>query len=163
MCVPLAVLSIATTLAGAAASAVGSVYAGNVQAANYEAQAQGANVQAQAERDAGAYAAQRQDERNQRLTGQQVTAAARSGVDLQGTPMSLILDARTEGELDKMAIRRNAQTKSNLLNYEATVAKANAKTSKTGGYIGAIAPVLTGVSSSFDTYARSRTSKSPSQ
>lgn len=163
MCIPLAVLSIATTLAGAAASAAGSIYAGQAQSASYKAQAQGLNAQAQAERDAGAYASERQDERNQRLTGQQITATARSGLDLYGTPVSVILDARTEGELDKMAIRRNAQTKSNLLNYEATAAKANAKTSKTGGYIGAIAPVLTGVSSSFDTYARSRTSKSPSQ
>jgi type II secretory pathway pseudopilin PulG len=156
MCIPLAALSIIGSLAGAAASAAGSIYQGQAQAASYKAQAKSAEMQAQAERDAGSYASARQDERNQRLTGQQVTAVARSGVDLYGSPTSVIADARTEGELDKMAIRRNAQFKSNLLQYEAKVAKMNAKTSKTAGYIGAIAPVLTGVTGAFDTYSKNQ-------
>lgn len=155
MCLPaLAAVSIVTSLAGAAASAAGSIYQGQAQSAAYKAQAKSLEMQAQAERDAGSYASARQDERNRRLTGQQVTATARSGVDFYGTPASIVADARTEGELDKMAIRRNAQFKSNLTAYEARIAKMNAGTAKTAGYIGAIAPVLSGVSGAFDSYSK---------
>ncbi|MEY5060759.1 MAG: hypothetical protein RIS45_680 [Planctomycetota bacterium] len=154
MCPP--VIAIALTMAGAAASAAGSIYSGMAQSAAYKAQAKAKAYEAQGEREAGAYASARQDERNQRLTGQQVTAAARSGSDLLGTPLSIIADARTEGELDKMAIRRNAQFRSNLSMYESKVAKMNASTARTGGYIGAIAPVLSGVTSSYDIYQKSK-------
>ncbi len=157
MCIPLAAISIITTLAGAAASAAGSVYSGMAQSATYKAQAKAAQYEAQAQREEGAYASARQDERNQRLTGQQVTATSRSGVDLSGTAGSLIADARTEGELDKMAIRRNSDFKSNLSLYEAKVSRMNAKTARTGGMIGAVAPVLSGVTSSFDTYQKYKT------
>jgi hypothetical protein len=156
MCIPLAAIAIATTLAGAAASAAGSIYSGMAQSAAYKAQAKAKAYEAQGEREAGAFASARQGERNDRLTGQQVTAAARSGSDLFGTPLSVIGDARTEGELDKMAIRYNSTFRSNLSLYESKVAKMNASTAKTGGYIGAIAPALSGITSSFDTYQRSK-------
>lgn len=150
----MAAISIATTLASTAASAAGAVYQGQAQAASYKAAANAAAIEAAGEREAGAYASARQDERNRALTGQQVTAVAASGVDLYGSPTTVIADARTEGELDKMAIRRNAQVKSDFSLYEAKANRANAKSARTAGYVGAIAPVLTGVSSSFDTAAK---------
>jgi hypothetical protein len=129
-----------------AASAAGSIFSGMSQAAGYEASAQGKKYQAQGQREQGAYDSRRQDDRNKRLTGQQITAVASSGVDLWGTPLDVVADARKEGEMDKQAIRYGAQFNSNLSLYEAKVDKMNAGIAKTGGFIGAIAPLVNGFS-----------------
>lgn len=134
---------------GAAVSAIGSIYSGMAQAAGYKAEAQAKKYEARAQSEAGSYESRQQDDRNKRLTGQQITATAASGVDISGTPSDVIVDSRTEGEMDKRAIRYNYQFKANLANYEAKVAKMNAKQAKTGGIIGALAPIVSGLGSSF--------------
>lgn len=134
---------------GGLASAAGSIYSGMTQAAGFKAQAQGKRYEADAASQSGSFESQQQENKNARLTGQQITAAASNGVSIAGTPGDVIVDSRTEGEMDKQAIRYNYQFKSNLADYEAKVAKVNAKSAKTGGIIGAIAPILSGIQSSF--------------
>lgn len=134
---------------GGLVSAAGSIYSGMAQSASYKAQAQAKRYEADAASQSGSFESQQQENRNARLTGQQITAAASNGVSIAGTPGDVIADSRTEGEMDKQAIRYNYQFKSNLADYEAKVAKMNAKTVKVGGIIGAIAPVLSGIQSSF--------------
>jgi hypothetical protein len=118
-----------------------------VQANNYEQQQKALKVQATSLMDQGGYEAGRQDDRNRRLTGQQITATAASGVDLSGSPLDVIADSRSEGELDKAAIRYNAQIRSNQAQYEAKVAGQNAQQVETGAMIGAIAPIIGGSTS----------------
>ena len=137
---------------GGIVSAIGSIYSGMAQSAAYKAEAQAKKYEAQAQREQGSYESSRQIERNARITGQQVTAVASSGVDIWGTPSDVVADTRSEGEMDVQAIRHNSQFKSNLSEYEAKIAKMNAKQAKIGGIIGAAAPLInsfSGIGSSF--------------
>lgn len=147
MCLP--AIGIIAGLAGGVASAMGSIYSGQVASANYKAEERALKIDARNQRAIGGYNAQRQEDKNERLTGQQVTAAAASGVDLTGTPLDVVVDSRKEGNLDVQAIRWGAAQRANNSLYAASVAKQNASTAKTAGYIGAIAPILSGVSTSF--------------
>ena len=135
---------------GGVLSAVGTLYSAAAQSAAYSAEAKAKQYEARATSEAGSYESGKQADRNARLTGQQITAAAASGVDISGSPSEVITDSRSEGEMDKQAIRYNYQFKSNLANYEAKIAKMNSRTAMTGGVIGAIAPLIKGVGSSFD-------------
>jgi hypothetical protein len=136
-------------LIGGLVSAAGTIYSGMAQSASYEAAAQAKEYEARGKSQMGSYESARQDERNQRLTGQQITATASSGVDLSGTPGAVIADSRSEGEMDKQAIRYGAQFGANLSMYESKVAKMNAKTARTGAVIGALAPVISGIGNGF--------------
>lgn len=147
MCLP--AIGLIAGLAGAGLSAVGSIYAGQVNSANYKAEERALKIDARNQRAIGGYNAQRQEDKNERLTGQQVTAAAASGVDLTGTPLDVVVDSRKEGNLDVQAIRWGAAQRANNSLYAAKVAGNNASTAKTAGNIGAIAPFLTGVQTSF--------------
>jgi hypothetical protein len=137
---------------GAVAGAAGSFYSGMAQGAAYDAEAKGLRYQAEAELDAGAYEQGAQTRQNERVTGQQVAAIGSSGVDIWGTPMDVIQDSRAEGELDRLAIGRNAVARSNITRYRGDIAKMNAGLARTGGMIGAIAPMVqgfTGLQTSF--------------
>ena len=152
---------------GAVVSAIGSIYQGKAQAAAYKAEAANHRANAKAKRlearmiaEEGAYASGQQIDANARLTGDQVTAFAASGLDSSyGSAGDVIADSRREGEMDVAVIRRNASYRSRLTGYgakidifQSKVALMNADSAKTAGYIGAIAPLIngfTGLGSSF--------------
>lgn len=133
MCVP---------MLGAVVAGVGSLMSGMAQAASYDANAKAMDAQAQSERETGAYESARFGEKTERMTGKQVTAIAAQGLDLSGTPLDVVVDSRTEAELDRAAIRANWQQKSNMSAYQAKVDRMNAKSARVGAVIGAIAPVI---------------------
>lgn len=132
-------------LIGAVASAAGSIYSGLAAAAGYKAQAQAAKYEAEVQRNQGALESRRQGEMNARLAGKQITATASSGVDLYGTATDVIADSRREGEFDKQLIRWNSSNKAKLKEYEAKVANMNAGSATVGGFIGAVAPLVNGM------------------
>ena len=132
--------------AGALIGAAGSLFQGMAQASAYKAEAKGLEYQAQAERSAAGYEAGRLDERGRRLTSQQVTAFSAEGVSIaSGSPAQVILDSKTEVELDKGAIRFNAEAKARNLEYQAKVAKMNAKSAVIGGVFNAVAGAVSGL------------------
>lgn len=135
---------------GAVVSGIGALASGMQQAAQYKAQAKALKVQAQGERNVGSYEALRAQERGDLAVSKNITGMAAKGLDITtGTPQDVILDSATEVALDVGTIRANAQVQSNKTDYEAKIAKMNAKSAKTGAIIGAIAPVLSGVGSTF--------------
>ena len=136
MCVP---------IIGALVSGIGSIMSGMAQAAGYEAQAKSQDMQAQAQRNAGSYDSARQAEKVARVTGQQITGTAAMGVDLSGSPVDVIVDSQTEGNLDKAAIRTNWQQKANISNYDAKISRMNAGQATMGGFIGALSPIVGGL------------------
>jgi hypothetical protein len=138
----------ALAILGGVAQAAGSIYSGMASAAGYEASAEGKKLEAITTLDSGAYDMNLQDQRNKALTGKQVTATAASGVDLWGTPADVITDSAVQGEMDKGAIRYNAQAKYKTKMYESSIDKMNAKSAETGGFVGAIAPLI-GIGSAF--------------
>lgn len=133
-------------MVGALVSAAGSIYSGMTQSAGYQAAAKSHEMQAQADLNAGSYQSARHEEKMARLTGQQITATAANGVGLSGSPMDVIIDSKAEGELDKAAIRGNWQQKSNIETFNAGVSRMNAGSAMTGGFIGALAPIVKGTS-----------------
>lgn len=144
---------------GAVVSAMGSIYEGKARAAAYKAEsanhlanARAKRLEARAIADEGAFASDQQLDQNARLTGDQVTAFAASGLDSSsGSAGDVIADSRREGEMDVAAIRRNASYRSALTRYGAKIdvmqsqtALMNAGSAETGGFIGAIAPIISG-------------------
>ena len=122
------------------------------QAAGYEAEAKGLRYQAEGELNAGAFDVATQTRQNERVTGQQVTAIGSSGVDIWGSPMDVVQDSRSEGELDRLALGTNAIGRANLTRYKGDIARMNTQSARTGGFIGAIAPAIkgfTGLQTSF--------------
>lgn len=136
-------------LLGAVASAAGSIYSGMAQAAGYEASAKAKKYQAQTELDSGAYDMNIQQRRADALTAKQVTATASSGVDLWGSPSDVIQSSAIEAQMDKDATRYNAQGRYKTTMYAAQVDKMNARNARTGGFIGAIAPMVSGIGGMF--------------
>lgn len=134
---------------GGLISGLGSLASGMAQAAAYKAQAAALKVQAQGERNVGSYQSARAQEKGDRVISTQVTGTASKGLMMSGTPEDVYLDSATEVALDVGSIRANAQTQANKTDYEAKIAKMNAKSAKTGAIIGAIAPVFSGIGGAF--------------
>lgn len=132
---------------GGVVGAIGSIYQGQAQAAQYKAQKRAAQYQAQAERDAGRYEAGRLGEQGDRLRGNQIVGYADEGLQLSGSVAEVISDSRTEIALDQSAIRTNSENRAKVSDYEAKIAAMNAKSAKTAGMIGAVGAVIGGATS----------------
>lgn len=61
------------------------------------------------------------------LGGEQRAAYLKSGVTLSGSALDTILNSATQVELDKQTAMFNAQSKANMYDYQAKVAKNQAK------------------------------------
>lgn len=127
---------------GGVVSAIGSIYSGKAQAAAYKAEEKQLEYQARSQAEAGSLDSWRKERENERLTGEQVVAVAASGGQLSGSALDVIKDSRYEGDLDKALIRMNAQTKSNMSRYQASIADMNAKAAKTGSLLSAGAGLI---------------------
>lgn len=137
-------------LVGGLISGIGAYMSGMQQAAQYKAQSRALKVQARGERNVGSYESLRAQERGDLAVSKNITGFAAKGLDITtGTPQDVILDSATEVALDVGAIRANAHAQSQKTDYEAKIAKMNAKSAKTGAIIGAIAPVLSGIGGTF--------------
>ena len=140
MCI--AAIGIVAGLAGGVMSAMGSLYSGQVQSAQYKAQAKMQQNEARSLAETGSFESWRKERENERLTGDQVVAIAAGGGDLSGTNLDVIRESRSEGDLDKALIRANMQQKSNMAMYQSAVSKMNAKAAKTGSMISAGAGLI---------------------
>lgn len=154
---------------GSVFGAVSSVQQGQAQSAAYNAQAQAAeqnaktaSKQAEISAQAGAQEEQRVRNRTAQLAGQQKAGLSASGLDIStGSPLYILTETSTQGNIDALATRRNAaqQTwgyQSEQVNYEnqASSARSSASNAKTAGTMGAIGSLLTGVTKQQDMYSK---------
>jgi hypothetical protein len=139
-------------LIGGVIQGIGALQAGMAQSAQYKWQAKALKAQAQGERNVGAYESHRAQERGDVAVSRMVTGMAAKGFDLSGTPGDIILDSATEVALDVNAIRSNAKAQSERTDFESALAKINSKTAKRGAYLSAIAPVISGISGTYEQY-----------
>lgn len=147
MCLPIAGVM---GIAGGLVQGIGAYQSQMTQAAQYDAQGKLLTKQAQGERNVGAYESARAQEKGDRAVAQQVTGMAAKGLDISsGTPLDVIQDSATEVALDVGTIRSNFQTQSNKTEYEAKVAKMNAKSAKAAAPLAFIAPVIGGIGGAF--------------
>lgn len=155
MCDLVTVMMIGSTVMGG----VSAIQQGNAAAAsaNYNAQVadMNAKVSDQNARDAierGKIEEQQKRQEIAMLTGRQKAAMAANGVDISfGSPLDTLVDTAMLGELDALTIRSNAAREAYGYNVQAvngradaTLSRANAKSSKKGGYLSAFGTVLGG-------------------
>lgn len=140
-------------------SGAGQIAAGKAQAsaANYNAKVaeMNATLADRRARDAierGKLEEQRKRMEVSQLQGAQRAAMAANGVDLSfGSPLDALVDTAMMGELDALTIRANASREAYdqdvqgvNLRADAALSRANAKSAKAGGFMGAMGTVLGG-------------------
>lgn len=130
---------------GGIISGIGAVIGAIGQARALEAQARANERQAEIERDIGAYEGARHGEKVQRIAGQQRANYAASGViGAEGSALSVLDETAVEGAMDIAAIRYNANSKADILDYNAKINRMNAKTAKASAPFAFLSPVLSG-------------------
>ncbi|HIC82452.1 MAG TPA: hypothetical protein EYP07_16035 [Kiloniellaceae bacterium] len=133
------------SLAGAAVGAVGSVAAGQAQADAAAFNAQVAQQQAERERQIAEREAADFRRQQSRVLAASRARRAGSGVTFQGSP--LLVDEATAAEIELSAqnILAGGATRASRLEQQAALDRANARSARTGGVLGAGATLLTGV------------------
>lgn len=129
MCPP-----VAAALA-AAAAVVGA--AGQIQAG--KAQKRMAEHNAQVTENAAQYNASRQQDRARRLMAQGRVAVAKSGIDLSGSPLDVMVDSAMDAELDRQSILRMGASQAELDRMQGRAAMRSS-------YFGAATSLLSGAS-----------------
>jgi hypothetical protein len=144
MCFP-AVAAVAG-LAGSLVSGMGSIMAGNQQAAASRAQGKADRVGAQNTFYQGEFEAGKVRNEADKLTGRQVAGVGESGFALSGSPLDVIGSSASDAALDIGAIKWSARSSAENLQYKAKLEDINAKSQQTGGYLNAAAGVLGSIS-----------------
>lgn len=165
MCEIGTILAIGGTVLGA----VGAIQQGNAaaEAGRYNAQVAEMNATMSERRakdalERGAREEQKQRQQLAALKGKQVAAMAANGVDLGfGSPLDLIVDTATLGELDALTIRKNSANEAYdhrvaAVNGRAdgTLSRMNADAAQTGGYLNAAGTLLGGAGNAYRDYRR---------
>ena len=166
MCELMTMLTIGSTIMGG----VGAIQQGQSQAkaARYNAQVADMNARMsdRAAKDAlerGALEEQKQRQKTAQLMGQQTAAMAANGVDIGfGSPLDLLVDTATLGELDALTIRTSAYREERDIrqqgaNYrgQAAMNRAQASSASTGSFLGAMGTFLGGGAKAYGTYQQS--------
>lgn len=100
---------------------------------------------------------QRKRQEVAQIQGRQRAAMAANGLDLSfGSPLDTLVDTATFGEIDALTIRRNAANEAydyrvDAMNRrsDASLARANAKATRTGSYLQAGGQLLTGAGKAY--------------
>ncbi len=127
------------TLLGAGISAAGSIASASAQSASYKAQAAYADRQAQMAAEKGNYDAAIQARSNDRQLASMRGQYLSGGVALSGSALDVLQESATQASLDEQAIRYGAQVQSDNYRFQSGLARSNAKSAMTGGYMGALA------------------------
>lgn len=163
MCELMTILTIGSTVMGAAgqmqqAQAASSAAKYNQQVANMNATLSDRRAKDALER--GAKEEQRKRQEVQQILGKQQAGMAANGVDLTfGSPLDTIVDTSVLGELDALTIRTNTARE----NYDyrvqavnqragATMEGMKARSALQGGYLSAAGTVLGGASTAYKQY-----------
>lgn len=117
---------------------IGSIYAGeaNAAAANYNAQVAKQNSIIARQQGQAAMEAQSRD--TQRTMGRAIAAYGASGVSGDtGSPMDVLADSARMAELDRLTIQYNSELKATGYEQQASLDFFKEKTARTSGYLNA--------------------------
>jgi purine-nucleoside phosphorylase len=121
--------------AAAAVSAAASVYSGYQQSQANKYNAEVAQQNAEQARLDGMAAADQQRRDNQRKFGASQAAYGASGVDMEGSPLSVMDDQFNEGTLSVLMQQHNAETKQNYYRNQSTGSQFAASQALAGGFV----------------------------
>lgn len=142
----MAMLAAPLMLASGAVQAVGSIVQGNAANAAAKANAAALEQQAEAENRAAGAREETQRRQNRQFLGAQRAALAQAGIGVEGSAYDIARQSAINAELDALNIRYEGQLRSNKLRNEAKITRFEGKQAKIGGYLGAGASILSGVS-----------------
>ena len=147
----LAAIAPIVSLASGVVGAVGSIAAGNAQAAaaNYNAKVQ--DQQARVARDQAAATSSQEVRKTRQLVSAAEAGALEDGLTLTGSTKAVVDQARDTGNLNAMLALYDGTLKAQGYQANATLDRMNAKASRTAGYIGAATSALGGASSYYQT------------
>lgn len=128
--------------------AAGQIYSASAQSASYRAQAAYADRQSEMTQQKGAYDASQQARQHDRQLANMRGQYLSSGIALSGSALDVMEDSATQASLDEQAIRYGAQVQSDNYRFQAGLARSNASSAMTGGYLGALATGVNTLSSS---------------
>lgn len=131
-------------LIGGIVSGIGSLMGSRSNAAAARAQARFHDRQAAMERQRGAFEGARAMDKARRLRGRQVANFAASGVQLSGSPGSVIDDSAAEAALDVQAIRYGAEARASNEQFQAQQSRKKARSIMSAAPIGFLTPVIAG-------------------
>ncbi len=123
---------------GGVASGVGQLYSASAQSASYKAQAAYADRQAEMASQKGAFDATQQARQNDRQLASMRGQYLSSGIALSGSALDTLEDSATQASLDEQAIRYGAQVQSDNYRFQSGLARSNASSAMTGGFLGAL-------------------------
>ena len=160
-------LVVPAIIAGGTLTAVSQVRQGRAAAAQGRAQAaiaarnaQLAERQAEQERVAAAAEALKQERAGKALKGRQRALFAKSGVELRGTPLSVIVDTATELEADRLTILREGAVRAGTRKAQAGIFRAQGVSAKARGRAAKRASILTAVGTGLSTVGSVGTARS---
>lgn len=144
-----AFIAAAASAAGTVVSAVGAIQQGNAAkaAAQYNATVARQNAEA-ARADAAANAA-RQERAARIRRGQNIAAAAASGVALEGSVLDIMEDNAIEEELDRLTILQRGEVDAAGLLAGAGMQDIRGRAAQRAGFMSAGATLLSGASSTY--------------
>jgi hypothetical protein len=142
MAIPLVIMAV-----GAAVSAAGAIKQGNDQAAIADYNAKVGEVNAQQAQAEAAVNAGQQDRQTRQTLGQAAAAYGAAGVDMTGSPLDVMMDSASQGELAKRLILYQGDTKAAALRQGASVSEAQGGAAQTAGYFSAGSTLLTSAGS----------------
>lgn len=139
----LVTVALIATVAAAGVTAYGQIQQGNAQAKAYKYNAQVEEENAAQAKSAAASQANQVDRDNRRKIAEAMAAYGASGVDPNwGSPLDVMSDLATEGELSKRLVLYQGDLDARASNQRATLDRMQAKSAQTAGYISAGATVL---------------------
>lgn len=135
----------AVALGSAAVSAVGAIQQGRHQSAMAEYNARVAENDAVAAKQAAGYEEDRFRDRAAKVRSAQRAAIAKSGIDLEGSPLAVMEETAVEAEMDALAIRQQGSVESARARSRAALDRMEGRAAKSASYWNAASSVLNGV------------------
>lgn len=149
-----AIVAIAVTAIGTAASAYGQKQASDAASDVAKVNAKNEEVQAGIAAQEAQLAAEQQRRQNRLRLGAQRAAGAKSGIDISGGSITDVFkDTANQGELDALSTIYAGQTQSAYLRGRASVSRAESRNYKSAGNLQAAATLIGGAGRAYGAYA----------
>lgn len=133
-------------LAASAVAAAGTIVQGQASSDMADYNARVSENEAVAAKQQAAYEEERQRERAARLRSSTRAAVAKSGLDLEGSPLTVMEDTAVNAEMDALAVRYSGSVADARARSQAGLDRMQGAAARTGSYFSAGASLLNGAS-----------------
>ena len=154
-----AMIAAGTALAGTVVSVVSQIEQGESQKKWSEYNAAVAERDAVAAQQSAEYDASQKRKETAKLIGRQRALYGKAGVTFEGSPLELMEETASQGELDALMIEREGKLKAGNYQSEAALSRMKGSSAQKAGYYGAGSSLLTGASSAMTAYGSSLKAK----